>query len=164
MWNIHPVIKPYQLLLLLLLLFVSTLAQAYQSQIEQILQSSSTPEGVVFEIVHRDRQYLDWALPEVDRLSQQLRARFPTLEIAVVSHGSEQFALTRKHLKKNAHLDAALDKMQQANIEVHVCGTYAEYKGYESEAFSPKVNVAAEGPAQIKDYIALGYIHIRLRP
>lgn len=137
-------------------------SENYQAQVEKLIAADTAPEGVVFEIVDRDQHYLDWALPEVARMVKQLREKFPQLDIAVVTHGSEQFALTKKNLGGNAALSNSLDSLLDKNVPVHVCGTFAEWKGVSPEEFSERVNVAAAGPAQINDYKSLGYLKIRI--
>jgi intracellular sulfur oxidation DsrE/DsrF family protein len=137
-------------------------ADSYLVSVQAIVDSTQAPEGVVFEIVSKDKQYLDWALPETEKLSRQLRTRFPALDIVIVTHGAEQFALTKTQLANNAPLNSTLTSLSNSNIEVHVCGTHAERKGVEAEDFSKLVDVAAEGPAQINDYIKLGYVRIRI--
>jgi intracellular sulfur oxidation DsrE/DsrF family protein len=47
-------------------------------------------------------------------------------------------------------------------VSLHVCGTYAEKHGLHEEDFPEYVNVAAAGPAQINDYIAVGYLRIKI--
>ena len=42
-------------------------------------------------------------------------------------------------------------------------GALHREKGVEPEDFSERVDVAAEGPAQINDYVKLGYIRIRIK-
>lgn len=130
--------------------------------VQTILNSNVMPEGVVFEIVNRDKAYLDWALQEVADLSKQLHQKYPTLAIAVVSHGSEQFALMQSRLENNVSLHSLVRSLVKDDVEIHVCGTYAERKGIDASEFSPLVDVSAEGPAQINDYIKLGYIKIRI--
>ena len=131
-----------------------------QSQVQLIIDSNKAPEGVVFEIANRDKNYLDWALKEADILSQKLRDKYPQIEIAIVSHGSEQFSLMHNRLSKNISLNSVVKSLVESNVDIHVCGTYAEYKGVDASEFSELVNVAAEGPAQIEDYLKLGFIKI----
>ena len=135
---------------------------SYKTQIATLLQQTLAPEGVVFEIVNRDKHYLNWALPEAQRLSSQLRHKFPLLDIVIVSHGSEMFALTKQSLASNPQLNTLLQSLVKQNIDLHVCGTLAENRSVEPEAFTELVDVAAEGPAQINDYIKLGYLRIKL--
>ncbi|TNF36832.1 MAG: hypothetical protein EP315_03650 [Gammaproteobacteria bacterium] len=137
-------------------------ASDHEARVQQLMQDTEAPDGVVFEIVNRNKRFLDWALPEAERLSQQLRQRFPQLDIAIVTHGSEQFALTKQQLDHNPALKKQLTELTGQNVQVHVCGTFAERQNIHAEDFSELVNVAAEGPAQINDYIKLGYIRIRI--
>jgi len=150
-------------LFVLMLLSPSALANDnYQTQVQNLIATDSPPEGVVFEVVNRDEHYLDWAMPEVERIVKLLREKFPQLDVAVVTHGSEQFALTKQNLGGNAALSNSLDSLLDSNVPVHVCGTFAEWKGVAPEEFSELVNVAAAGPAQINDYRSLGYVRIRI--
>jgi intracellular sulfur oxidation DsrE/DsrF family protein len=135
---------------------------SYLASVQSIIDSGEAPEGVVFEIVSRDKNYLDWALPEAKRASSQLRDRFPKLDIAIVTHGSEQFALTQHQLVDNVPLNNTVKSLIDNDIQLYVCGTHAERKGVEAEEFSKLVDVAAEGPAQINDYIKLGYVRIKI--
>lgn len=135
----------------------------YQKKISAILDSETQPEGVVFEIINRDVLFLNWALPEVEKQSERLRQKFPDLEIVVVSHGREMFSLTRSKQMENPGLKSRLDQLVSQKIPVYVCGTYAERQGVDDSEFPENIRVAAEGPAQINDYINLGYIHVLLK-
>ena len=64
-------------------------------QVEEILSQKNPPTGIVFEIVTGDATSLEWAVPEVKNHIKALRKRVPKLEIAIVTHGSEQFALQK---------------------------------------------------------------------
>jgi intracellular sulfur oxidation DsrE/DsrF family protein len=152
-------------LLLFLLVFLSGMNNTYvragdEEDIRSILQMDTAPEGVVFEVLAA-KDGLTWAIPRVKQFSDQLRQRFPGLPIAVVSHGREQFALQ----SINAPQYAGVHKQVQSlvgddEIRVHVCGTYAEWKGVSPEEFPDYVDVAAEGPTQIRSYQELGYIKV----
>jgi len=137
-------------------------ANSNSSSVQKIISSGQAPEGVVFEIVSGNAQYLDWALPEAEKLSRQLRSKFPSLDIAIVTHGWEQFSLTKKQLSNNTPLKNSIKSLIKSDVQVHVCGTYAEYNGVNAEEFSELVDVAAAGPSQINDYIKLGYIKIKI--
>ena len=50
-----------------------------------------------------------------------------------------------------------------SDIPVYVCGTYAGWRGLSDEDFPDYVNVAAAGPAQINDFVALGYSRVLVR-
>ncbi|MCW8853420.1 MAG: DsrE family protein [Gammaproteobacteria bacterium] len=135
---------------------------AYLTKIETLLKSDKAPEGIVFEIINRNVLFLNWAMPEVAKQSERLRKKFPDLDIAVVSHGREMFALTAVKQSENLNLKTQVDSLVSQQIPVYVCGTYAERKGVSDAEFPENIRVAAEGPSQIKDYINLGYTHILL--
>lgn len=143
-------------LLLVSLLSLSTGANA--SGIKSILELTIPPEGVVIEIVTDDNDALEWALPRAQRYVQQLRQRFPELSIAIVTHGQEMFAMLKNKTDNYQPVHKSVQSLvKEQDVELHVCGTYAGWKGNVEEDFPEYVNVAAAGPAQINDYIALGY-------
>jgi hypothetical protein len=134
-----------------------------QPEVERLLQAGEEPGGVVFEIVESEEGDLLWALPKVARLSAQLRGRYPGLSIVVVTHGREQFGLLASEAVgplEPVH-QAALG-LRDADIGLHVCGVHAGWLGHEPEDFPDYVDVAASGPAQIRDYENLGFEVIRL--
>jgi len=133
------------------------------NQIEQLLSQPSAPAGVVFEIVTGSANSLDWTLPKIYKLIKKLRARYPQLEIAIVTHGNEQFALKTINNRKHKKVHSITQQLvQKNNVQLHVCGTYANMKNVSEEEFPDYVDVTAEGPATINDYIALGYQLIKL--
>ena len=129
---------------------------AYLAKIDALLKLSQAPEGIVFEVINRDYSFLDWALPEVEKQSARLRKKFPELDIVIVSHGREMFALTEKQQSNNPDLKAHVDFLSRQQIPVYVCGTYAEWQGIADTDFPENIRVAAAGPVQINDYIKLG--------
>lgn len=132
-------------------------------QVEEILTLKEAPAGIVFEIVTGESNSLQWALPETQNYIKELRSRFPKLDIAIVTHGNEQFALKANNNKKYKKVHSLTQQLvQKDNIPLHVCGTYAGWKGLSEEDFPDYVDVAAAGPATINDYIALGYILIKI--
>jgi len=141
----------------------SIFAADANKQIEQILSLKKVPEGIVFEIVTGADNSLEWALPKTYRFIKKLRARFPKLEVAIVTHGNEQFALKTSNNKKYKKVHSLTQQLGQKDaIQLHVCGTYAKWKNVSEEEFPDYVDVTAEGPATINDYIALGYTLIKL--
>lgn len=132
-------------------------------QIEEILSLKEAPAGIVFEIVTGESNSLEWALPETQNYIKELRTRFPDLDIAIVTHGDEQFALKATNNKKYKKVHSLTQQLvQKDQVPLHVCGTYASWKNVSEEEFPEYVDVAAAGPATINDYIALGYILIKL--
>ncbi len=130
-------------------------------KIDDILAQKNPPAGIVFEIVTGDANSLEWALPEVQNHIKALRKRFPKLEIAIVTHGSEQFALqTNKNKKYKTVHSLTQQLVKDENVPLHVCGTHASWRNVTEEDFPDYVDVAAAGPATINDYVSLGYILI----
>lgn len=147
----------------MVLLALSASTQA-ASPIDPVLQARESPAGVVFEIATGKADSLEWALPLVKTYIAQLRRRFPALPIAVVSHGREMFALQQSQRSGSAAPVQQLTRqLVKDGVNLHVCGTYAARRGLSEEDFPEYVNVAAEGPAQINDYVALGYVRIKIK-
>lgn len=146
------------------LFFVPTsLATDSNQQVEDILSQKEAPAGIVFEIVTGAANSLEWALPEVQNYIKELRARFPKLEVAIVTHGNEQFALKTDKKKKYKKVHSLTQQLvQKDHVPIHVCGTYASWKNVSEEEFPEYVDVAAAGPATINDYISLGYTLIKI--
>ncbi len=146
-----------RILLAACLLCLSPLAWS-ASAIQHLLDAATPPDGVVFEVVESDDDALDWAIPQINHYVSQLRARFPDIEIAVVTHGSEQFALTRANRSENTAIHQGVQSLvQDADVPVHVCGTHAGWFGVDPEDFPAFVDVAPAGPVQIHQYEELGY-------
>ena len=148
---------------LLLLFLPDILSAESEHDIENILQQSEPPAGVVFEIVTGDAEGLSWALPLTRSYIKTLRERFPELSVAVVSHGQEQFALQNREQAQQPAVHKQVRSLIDSDVPVYVCGTYAGWRGLSDEDFPDYVNVAAAGPAQVNDYIALGYTRVLIR-
>lgn len=144
--------------------FLTTLPAWADSPIDTVLQANQPPTGVVFEIATGKRDSLNWALPLVKQYIGQLRQRFPDLPVAVVTHGREMFALQKQRVDRNAtQVKSLTQQLVKEGVSLHVCGTYAARKNLSEEDFPEYVNVAAAGPAQINDYIAVGYVRIKVQ-
>lgn len=146
-----------------LLLFIPFTLVWAKSPIDPVLEAKEEPAGVVFEIATGKNDGLNWALPQVKAYIEQIRQRFPTMHVAVVTHGTEQFALQKSKQKSAAQVHSLTQQLVKDGVALHVCGTHAEYKGLTEEDFPEYVNVAAAGPAQINDYKAVGYILIKIK-
>lgn len=131
-----------------------------ESEINTILaHSKEPPVGVVFEVVESDESALAWAIPEIKKYAKKLKQTFKGINVAVVSHGSEEFALMTKNSKKYASIHKEVKQLvTNEDIPVHVCGTHASWYGEDEESFPSYVDVSPVGPAQINDYVNLGYI------
>jgi len=136
-------------------------ALAAPATLDALLSRKTAPPGVVFEIVDRDPQALELALPWVKQAAQRLKARFPKMPMAVVTHGQEMFALqTEKRANNQAIHNIAQSLSRDDSIQVHVCETYANRRGLAAENFPAYIDVAPEGPAQIRNYEALDYVRL----
>ena len=161
-------IGPFSRLSGMFLLFLGSFQGAWaapsDAAVAALLAASEPPHGVVFEIASGDPRSLEWALPRIQGYVAELRARYPDLEIAVVSHGREQFALTNDKRSSEASVHGNVQRLvRDQNVPVHVCETYAEHHGAGAEQFPDYVQVAAAGPAQVRAYQELGYTLVRLR-
>jgi intracellular sulfur oxidation DsrE/DsrF family protein len=139
-------------------------AEDADAAVQAILDRDEPPAGVVFEIAVRDADALRWAVPKVRGYVNQLRRRHPGLDIAVVTHGREQFALQTDKRSDYGQVQAQVRSLvQDAGVPVHVCETNAARRDVHPEDFPDFITVAAAGPAQVNDYVSLGYVRIRLR-
>ena len=125
--------------------------------LDQLLARPVAPHGVVFEIVDRDPSALEVSLPWVKQASQQLKTRFPTLPMALVTHGQEMFALQTDKRAGNQAVHQLAENLSRDGIPVHVCETYAGWRGIGAENFPAYIDVAPAGPTQIRNYEALDY-------
>ncbi len=130
-----------------------------ESEINIILaHPGDPPVGVVFEVIDGEEDALSWALADIRKYAKILKKAFTNINIAVVSHGSEQFALMKKNDKKYASIHKQVKQLvNKDEIPVHVCGTHASWYREDEESFPDYVDVAPVGPAQINDYVNLGY-------
>lgn len=142
---------------LALVLLITPLFASDKDNIAQILTKSETPDGVVFEVIGSDGDYLTSALDKIQDYKKQLQAKFPKLDIAVVSHGSEQFALTSDNAKKFKKAHNSVKRLVASDVPVYICETHASWRDVTAEEFPEYISVASQGPAQIKQYQELGY-------
>jgi intracellular sulfur oxidation DsrE/DsrF family protein len=160
--QILPMKKLMRLFLIFLLLPMLSQANS-NDDINKILQQQKPPEGVVFEIVSGDPDFLKRAIPLVKQHISSLREKFPGLSIAVVTHGDEQFALTKKNQGQYRQLHNEIVSLRQdADVPVHVCGAYASWKNVSPEEFPDYVDVSATGPAEIRQYQEFGFKKIMI--
>ena len=151
-------------LLLATLLMLGTAAQASDAtSVEQLLAQDDAPFGVVFEIVEQDEDALQWAMPLINRHVQRLRARFPDIGLAVVSHGREEFALMKEREAENRAVHETVQSLLADDVPVHVCGTHASWRGKGEADFPDYVDVAPAGPTAIRNYEAMGYVRIEVQ-
>lgn len=143
-------------LLLTALLLVATLAKA--ETFNEVMSLEKRPDGVVFEILAPNEPSWTRTQPKLLQAIEQLKRRWPDIDIAVVSHGNEQFALMTEKASVFPELHQSVLNLGEQGVDIHVCGTYASWRDIKPDAFPDYVDVSASGPAQINDYKALGYL------
>ena len=148
-----------------LILFSSGIAaQSLHPQVQSILNNGVEPEGVVFDIETLDANALPKLADYVKQQIRQLKQRFPGLDIAVVSHGAEEFALQKQARQQNENLHHVFSSLVQTDeVSIHVCGAVAGLKQLTQEDFPEFVSYSESGMAQINDYRALGYTIIGIK-
>lgn len=148
---------------LFFLAFTANASQYKNFEVERIIQSGEEPDGVVFELMSWKQNTWQWASPMISQFSKDLREKYPELDIAVVSHGNEQFDLVKRPENDNLPGIAQLKSISEDNVDVHVCGTFSGWRDVPAEAYLDFIDVAPSGPAQVNNYIKLGYKHVTLR-
>jgi intracellular sulfur oxidation DsrE/DsrF family protein len=128
-----------------------------QQEVAALIAEDEMPDGVVFELIGNEGEYLLNALNKVKTYKEQLQKKFPGLEIAVVSHGSEQFNLTRSNQSNAKEAHAHVQQLVASDVPVHVCETHASWRDVTPEEFPDYITVSTTGPAQINQYEELGY-------
>lgn len=141
------------------MMLATVIASASESTpIDYILTLSKPPPGVVFEVVTGKQDALGGLLPTVSTYTERLREKYPGLDIAVVTHGMEQFALLTEHQEKHSSIHDAVQLLTgDADIPVHVCGNHASFRDKAPEDFPKYVDVAVSAPAKVNEYRKLGY-------
>ena len=133
-------------------------------EVKRIVAAGERPDGVVFELAAWGDDSWDWAAPMLQKLVGQLREAYPGLEIAIVSHGFELFDLSHRSGKRDRSSIKLLEQIADDGVDVHVCGNFAGTRFFEPEDFFEFVDVAASGPAQLEDYVRLGFTLVVLDP
>jgi hypothetical protein len=154
----YNIIKIIQILLIVVSLIVSHVSSASNDELKRIFARENTPVGVVFEIVDWDDEYLQRAIPWVNQQIISLREQYPGLDIAVVSHGSEQFALLKDADAAYPEIHSSVQRLiTDHEIKLELCLGHASMRGFYQEDFPDYVDIDASGPSQIAAYESLGY-------
>jgi len=141
------------------LLFSATsqLSANADSDVEFILSASKPPIGVIFEVVENNEKDLELALTKINHYSEKLKKAIPSIKLAVVSHGTEQFALLKENRKRYNATHAKVQSLISNNVPVSVCGTHASWYAFSEKDFPDYVDVTEAGPQKIKEYQRQGY-------
>ena len=133
--------------------------------IEMLLANDAPPPGVVFDIDEWDNEALQWAIPQVRSYVDRLRARFPGLDIVVVSHGDEEFALMKYAEPDFGVLHQQVEALVADQVPVHVCAGHAVMSGYSENGFIDSVDKVSAGVETVAEYRLRGFVHVPvLRP
>jgi len=143
-------------LLLYLMLSPNLLANS-DTDMAFILNAKNPPKGVVFEVAESEQDALTWALPKIQSYTQDLHKKYPSMKIAVVTHGTEQFSLLSENEYQYRSIHKTVKNLVNGNIPVHICGTHASWYDKDAMDFPDYVDVAPSGPAQIRAYQRQGY-------
>ncbi len=138
--------------------------QACERQLPRLLAVQPEPDGVVFEMIAWEDRSWRWAAPLLRSCVDRLRARFPGLEFALISHGAEIFELARRAGLADAPEIRELAALNAEGMSVHVGGDYAQWKRLGQKDFLDFVDVTASGDSLLADYIELGFSHVRIEP
>lgn len=146
-----------------LLLAAVAAPAAAAAEVEALLARDTPPAGVLFEIVTGDPRALDRLLPIAAGHATRLHERFPGLEVIVLTHGSEQFALLDTERSAQAALHGRVRSLVAAGVPVEVCGNHASWRGKAAADFPDYVVVADAAPARIARYRERGFEVVVLR-
>jgi len=149
------------------LLLSSAQLQAEDSQnaaLQQLLLERQAPDGVVFEIMAWEDRTWDWAAPLLRRYVDQLREKYPGLDIVLISQGAELFDLARRAALRETPALRQLAALGEEGVNIYISGDYAKWKRLGEKDFVDFVDVAESGSALLEDYIELGFVPIKLEP
>ena len=149
------------------LLLSSAQLQAEDSQnaaLQQLLLERQAPDGVVFEIMAWEDRTWDWAAPLLRRYVDQLREKYPDLDIVLISQGAELFDLARRAALRETPALRQLAALGEEGVNIYISGDYAKWKRLGKKDFVDFVDVAESGSALLEDYIELGFVPIKLEP
>ena len=132
-------------------------------EVKAMLDNPEPPEGVVFDIETLDENALKELAPYVREQIKLVKQKYPDVDIAVVSHGAEEFALQKGAAKENADLHSMFSQLSGEDISIHVCGAVGGLKKLTKEDFPEFVSYSESGLAQINDYKALDYTVIGIK-
>ncbi|MDD3608550.1 MAG: DsrE family protein [Halothiobacillaceae bacterium] len=126
-------------------------------EVAALIEGRDSSPGVVFDIMTGEHDALERLLPEVIGYVERIRAGRPGLDMVVVSHGDEMFALKREQAFVHGEVHENARRLVGMQVTFHVCGALAGMRGVDEGAFVDFIDVSPSGPAQVNDYRALGY-------
>lgn len=149
--------------LLLLCLWLLPGGAAQADAFAQLLARESAPPGVVFDVDEWDHTALKWVVPQLEGQIRRLRERFPGLDIAVVSHGEEIFALMQGAERYYPQLHGRVQSLVGDGVAFHVCAGHAVMSGHGGR-FVDFVQPVSAGVVTVAEYHRRGYVHVPVKP
>ena len=149
-------LKSYLIMSIVFFGFSASLS-ANEAQVNALLALKKAPVGIVFEVVSWDEAYLKTALDDFEKYQKQLKAKFPKIKLAIVTHGNEQFSLTESNKEKYKATHKQVQRITQTEVPVHICAGHAKMRSIDVKAFPDYVSVSPRGPGEIENYQTLGY-------
>ncbi|WP_235584689.1 DsrE family protein [Thiomicrospira sp. WB1] len=127
-------------------------------KVAALIEAEQAPFGVVFDIETLDSDALPRLAEYVRRQIERLQSHYPDADIAVISHGAEEQALSKEAAERESALHATFSGLvEEQGVSMHVCGAVAGLKGLDASDFPDFVTFSPSGMAQLNDYKALGY-------
>jgi intracellular sulfur oxidation DsrE/DsrF family protein len=114
--------------------------------LQQLLQARQAPDGVVFEIMAWEDNSWDWAAPLLRRYVDQLREKYPGLDIVLISQGAELFDLARRAALQETPALRQLAALSAEGVHIYISGDYARWKRLGEKDFVDFVDLAESGP------------------
>jgi len=129
-----------------------------KQEVDEILALEKAPAGVLFELIgSEDGKYLPEGLKKVEAYKIQLKRRFPGIKFAVVTHGAEQFELTKDNAIKQSKTHDIVKRISADNVPVHVCSTHASWRDKTEIDFPDYVLASSGAGSQMREYQDQGY-------
>lgn len=134
------------------------LSNPIHADVQKLLDSQNPPDGVVFDIETLDKNALQDLAGYVKNQIELLKQKYPEVDIAIVSHGTEEYALQTRQQDSQASLHNTFNRLvSDQGVSIHVCGAVAGLNNLSQDDFPDYVTYSDSGMAQINDYKALGY-------
>ncbi len=128
------------------------------SDIREIVTADTPPAGIIFTLREYEDDALEWVLPRVASYLTTIHKKFPDLPVAMLSHGDELMAASTDQIPEFRSMHRLLRQLiDEQGLVFHICESAASMNGLDEADFPDYVSVVPYGPAQVENYLALGY-------
>lgn len=143
--------------------FSFAVAASDKQEVDKILTLEEAPVGVLFELIGSENgKYLPEGLKKVEAYKSQLEQKFQDIKVAVVTHGAEQFELTKDNAAKQSKTHDLVKRITGENVPVHVCSNHASWRGKTEKDFPSYVLATSGAGSQMQEYQDQGYIKVTI--